>query len=509
MILSLFALVAHAQTIISIDSIRYSIDFDQINSDLKVPARARVIQQDTNLTGDIIIPSVITYGGRNLDVISIENNAFRKCKINSIVIPAVDYIGRSCFSESLLSSISVPKLGPTEYIGDSCFYECHNLKSIKIHFGYRMPLACFQGCSSLTSLDLTSSSHLKTLEGFCFLGCTSLESIDLPSSVTNIGSWCFSSCINLSSINIPLLVTSLPDYCFSGCMKLTSVNIPPSVTSIGSSCFSYCRTLTSINIPSTVIQIGPNCFYGCRNLNFIEIPNSVTYLGPHCFKGCGLKFISIPSSVTALTEGCFSTCDLDSIHIPFSVTSIGEVSLYGNNFKICYIPASVTSISDAAFMACNKLESIDIPSSVSFIGKGCFKYCHLLRSIKCNWVSPDSIVQGNDFDEDTYANATLYVPSGTKTMYQKTIPWCYFINIREINGETSNENPLMGVSITSNGSVINLSGLSNGETVCFYNISGMLLGTTKVIGDRASFDAKMKGQIIIVKIGENSLKVKM
>ena len=52
-------------------------------------------------------------------------------------------------------------------------------------------------------------------------------------SVTSLGYRCFDGCSSLTSINIPSSVTSLGEYCFSGCSSLTSIYIPSSVTSLG------------------------------------------------------------------------------------------------------------------------------------------------------------------------------------------------------------------------------------------------------------------------------------
>ena len=59
-------------------------------------------------------------------------------------------------------------------------------------------------------------------------------------SVTSLGRFCFNGCSSLTSINIPSSVTSLGEWCFAYCSSLTSINIPSSVTSLGGSCFLNC-----------------------------------------------------------------------------------------------------------------------------------------------------------------------------------------------------------------------------------------------------------------------------
>ena len=63
---------------------------------------------------------------------------------------------------------------------------------------------------------------------------------DVTYSVTSLGNACFNGCSSLTSITIPSSVTSLGNYCFSACTSLISVTIPSSVTSFGQGCFYKC-----------------------------------------------------------------------------------------------------------------------------------------------------------------------------------------------------------------------------------------------------------------------------
>ncbi|MCK9155923.1 MAG: leucine-rich repeat domain-containing protein [Paludibacteraceae bacterium] len=85
-----------------------------------------------------------------------------------------------------------------------------------------------------------------------FYSCKSLTSIKIPESVTSIRDYAFSHCSSLTSIVIPNSVTSIGNRAFGGCSSLTSIVIPESVTSIRDYAFSHCRSLTSIVIPKSV-----------------------------------------------------------------------------------------------------------------------------------------------------------------------------------------------------------------------------------------------------------------
>jgi hypothetical protein len=207
-------------------------------------------------------------------------------------------------------------------------------------------------------------------------------------------------------------VTSIGNAAFSACYYLTSIVIPSSVTSIGSHAFAYCSGLTSITIPNSVTSIGSYAYYHCTGLTSVTIPNSVTSIGDYAFHQCSvLTSVTIPSSVTSIGVWTFKEC--------ISLTSIT-------------IPSSVTSIGDAAFNGCTSLTSITIPSTVTSIGDGAFSYCSGLTSIYAD--SPTPI----DLSSSTYVfynvnktTCTLYVPTGSKSLYAAVNQWKDFTKIEE------------------------------------------------------------------------------
>ena len=117
----------------------------------------------------------------------------------------------------------------------------------------------------------------------------------------------------------------------------------------------------------------------------ITIPNSVTSIGSYAFWGCGsLTSIVIPDSVTSIGSYAFRGCDsLTSIVIPNSVTSIGSYA-FGDcsSLTSIEIPNSVMNISFGMFSGCSSLTSIEIPNSVTSIGSYAFGNCSSLTSIE-------------------------------------------------------------------------------------------------------------------------------
>ena len=345
-------------------------------------------------SGSVVIPEEVTYEGITRKVTSIGEKAFYKCH--------------------RLTSITIPNSVKT--IGNNAFAECDELTSITIP-------------NSVTSIGMS-----------VFRQCNKLTSVTIGNSVTSIGASAFYFCESLTSITIPYGVTIIESSVFQGCSALTSITIPNGVTSIELCAFSGCSALTSVTTPNSVTSIGGAAFSGCSSLTFFTIPNSVTSIGSNAFKECSsLTSVTIPNGVKSIEAGAFDGCSaLTSVFIPNSVTSIGwRAFCVCSSLTSVSIPNSVTTIGDDAFAYCESLTSIMIPSSVTSIGKGAFDGCDLTEVI--SKIENPFFIYTNTFSDNTYNNATLYIPSGTIDKYKATEGWKNFYIIEEESG--NGENP--------------------------------------------------------------------
>ena len=221
---------------------------------------------------------------------------------------------------------------------------------------------------------------------YAFYGCYSLTSVTIPNSVTSIGGNAFYDCFGLKKVIVKDIAAwcgikfgssnSNPLYYAKHIYsdedtEITNLIIPNSVTSIGNYAFANCSGLTSITIGNSVTSIGNSAFYYCSGLTSVTIPNSVTSIGNHVFWGCsGLTSVTIPNSVTSIGGSAFYGADMPTV-----------ISLIENPFKI----AGKTS------------------------GNG-------------------------TFSQNTFLNATLYVPKGTIEKYKATDGWKDFLFIEEGEG---------------------------------------------------------------------------
>ena len=359
---------------------------------------------DEKYSGEVIIPSTITYNRTTYNVTSIGERAFSQCSsLTSVTIPnSVTSIGNYAFDGcSSLTSITIPE--NVTSIGNYAFSGCSSFTSITIPENVTsIGNSAFYGCSSLTSI--TIPENVTSIGNYAFSRCSSLTSVTIPNSVESIGWRAFQSCISLISITIPNSVTTIGTYAFDGCSALTSMIvengntiydsrencnaiietatntllsgcqntiIPNSVTSIESSAFSRCSSLTSIIIPNSVTSIVNNPFEGCYSLSSIVVES-----GNHTYDSRENCNAIIETKSNTLIAGCQNTV------IPNSVTSIGNYAFDGcSSLTSITIPNSVTSIGNYAFDGCFSLTSVTIPNSVTSIGKLAFFNCTSLTSI--------------------------------------------------------------------------------------------------------------------------------
>lgn len=383
-------------------------------------------------TGDLVIPTSVTYYGYTYAVIEIDSYAFSGCTgLTSVIIPnSVTNIGRDVFRNCTgLTSVSLPNNDHISLIQLNTFY----------------------GCTSLTSVTIPSSVTI--IGDNAFYGCSSLNSVTIPALVNSIGEGAFACCSGLTSINvasgntfydsrdncnaliktstntlirgcrntvIPNSVTSIGNSAFADCYDLTSINIPNSVTSIGNSAFTNCYALSSITISSLVNSIADYTFYDCISLTSVTIPNSVNSIGRFAFGGCtSLTSVTIGSGVTSIGRFAFGSCtSLASVTIGSGVTSIDDYAFSEcSNLISITIPVTVSSIGDYAFSDCYALTSITISNAFTSIGSYAFNWCTNLNSVTLG--DNNLTVFSNDI---TKGNAYIYLPyESTTNLWNKTV----------------------------------------------------------------------------------------
>ena len=390
---------------------------------------------------------------------SIGSYAFYGCSgLTSVTIGnSVTSIGQYAFRDcGGLTSVTIGN--SVTSIGKFAFDDCRSLEKVIVqniaswcNISFREnstnPLYYAHHLYSDENTEITNlviPNSVTSIGERAFIGCSDLTSVTIPNSVTSIGLYAFEKCSGLEKV----IVEDLAAWCnisfdsgYSNPLsyahhlysdentEITDLVIPNSVTSIAERAFVFCSGLTSVTIPNSVSSIGSLAFQYCSSLTSVTIPNSVTSIASSAFEGCSsLTSVTIPNSVSSIASSAFEGCSsLTSVTIPNSVTSIASSAFEGcSSLTSVTIPNSVSSIGSLAFQYCSSLTSVTIPNSVTSIGNQAFCNCSGLTSVTVEWSEPISI-SSNVFSNR--ANATLYVPVGSKSAYEAADYWKEFGNI--------------------------------------------------------------------------------
>ncbi len=284
---------------------------------------------------------------------------------------------------------------------------------------------------------------------------------------------------------------------FSECTSLTSVDIPEGVASIGYHGFQGCTSLVSISIPSSVTSIEPYAFIDCSSLSLIKVDEKNTVYDSR--NNCNAI---IETATNTLTLGCANTT------IPNDVATIKDYAFSGvPELTSINFPSGVAKIGMGAFRNCTKLSSVYFANSAIEIGSYAFFNCTGLKSVDCNWTDLSNV---NVLEGAFYmitSGATLYVPAGTKEMYENTSPWSSFKDIIEKEESSIDNVGNRNILISKQDGSIVVSGLNGNELVEVYNVAGAKLGQAVAVAGTVSIAVSANHTVVIVKIGGTSMKI--
>ena len=285
-------------------------------------------------------------------------------RVSSVTLPdSIKSLGKYAFWETNLAKINLPE--GLETIGDGCFYQCRQLKSISI------------------------PESVKKIGSWIFDACVNLEKVNIPDSVTEIGNSAFSSCEKLKSITIPESVKKIGIYAFSWCDNLGKANVPENVTEIGMGAFMNCPKLKEITIGKGLTEIDSSDFVagvfdGCNNVESLTLTGSISQWRLREETRAKVKTVTLGEGTTEVEKDAFAMFNkLEKVILPDSVTHIGESAFRGcEKLKYISLPGGLKEMAgQATFQNCVSLESITIPGSVQCIGENAFEGCKKLKNV--------------------------------------------------------------------------------------------------------------------------------
>lgn len=444
----LLAFTAKAGTLI--DGINYNLDTSALTAEV-------TYIMGTLYSGNISIPSTVTYNGKSYNVTSIGDHAFNGCvDLTSIHIPnSVTRIGQWCLSNcSGLTSLEIPN--SVVIIDDDAFPYCSGLTSIYIPNSVTsLGSGVFMGCTNLTSVHLPDS--ITSIKGFTFQNCRSLISVEIPSGVKNIGNQAFHYCSGLTTIDLPDNLESIGKSAFEACSGLISINLPDEVTSIGEEAFVYCSNLKTIRMSKALRTIGKDAFYRCDSLKKVDIGNlsnwcTIDFQGgdsnpissfrrEHLLvDGVEIIDLVIPDDVEEISGKAFYWCPaIRSLEIPGTVKTIGE-DAFGLSYNLTKVVLheGIKHIMKGG-LANIGASTITIPKSVNRLDNNSLYYHHVsgdLMNVCLLNPNPDAIAMDDDLGLES---VMVSVPQGSLDAYTQHHYWGQFTMVEGFSEEDFNK----------------------------------------------------------------------
>ena len=254
-----------------------------------------------------------------------------------IVEEGISAIGGGCFRGfTEAETLKLPE--SLKRIDGDLFGKAGNngIKELTIPDSVSIKKFTLRNMRALQTFALPDFCKTEIPDGF-FEGCSSLSEIDLPSTLKTIGYGAFEDC-GISTIHIPDSVTTIKDYAFKGC-PLEEIVLP-----------SHLKYLSGFNE---------------TKLTKIEIPDSVMEIGEAAFEDTGLTEVDIPGNVISISKDAFWLCPLSRLTISEGVESIGEYAFYSNELTELILPDSVNEIGECAFWTRSgaRYEETSLPSA--------------------------------------------------------------------------------------------------------------------------------------------------
>lgn len=276
------------------------------------------------------------------------------------------------------------------------------------------------------------SYDVTEIGNYAFQGNTTITEIVLPEGIKTIGADCFERMTKLTKVNIPQTVESIFRFESSGNgITQNESNYRGGLLIIDNCLLKVKKELTGqVDVPEGTRLVAGNAFCGCKELTRISLPETVTEVGPYAFESCKkLGEINLPKGLKVIHKGTFNSCGTlgtSTLTLPESLLEIEDYSFWKTvRLTELRFPEGLRKIGDQAFWQ-SGLKRIWLPESIESLGAWAFADLTVLEEVHLAAPDPSAITLGNGVFDSAPTGAKLYVPYGSRTLYESAPQWSAF-----------------------------------------------------------------------------------
>ena len=250
-------------------------------------------------------------------------------------------------------------------------------------------------------INYTGLVHAIIRDSVSFDGTTMLP-------VSKIGWVAFQWATDLEEVTIPNTVKIIGEAAFNKCPKLRSITIPNSVVTIEEWGIAHNESLRELHLGSGAVNLDNSAIVGNTALEVITVDeNNPVYDSRN---NCNGIITTVNNSMVHDRHILFTACSRT------------------------VLPREVTWIARGAYQH-QGITMVILPEQITNLEYTCFEGCEYLTEIY-NFSSEPQGCMGTTFEDYHYENCTLYVPRGTKEIYEQVPVWGSFRHIEEFDATT-------------------------------------------------------------------------
>lgn len=404
-------------------------------------------------SGTINIPETIIYDGNKYTVRKVGSYAFNcQNELQSIYIPrtVTEVEPHAAIKAEKLNRVNVADESELVNIGEEAFKWCTGLKrftfdgtSLKMK---SIDKAAFRECTALERFTWMGNTTVKTIGHSAFYDCSALEKVlwNGKSELKTILDYAFFKCISLNNFEMPNTTLSVGNSSFRYNASLTNIHLSTSLNYIDEYAYGECG-FSQITLPESLANIQAGAFINNDFLQEIILPERLQGLGSAAFENNSkLESVTFHTAIETMTIGnnAFNQCPiLNKVYITnmnsFAQTNFNNAKanpantsqhIYDANGKEIInvvLPKGTKYVNNNAFNGCAYIESIEMPATMDHVNDDIFVGCSALKDVYCYAEEVPEFIGVNDPTsmDEVFQNATLHVPFGSESLYQKDTSW--------------------------------------------------------------------------------------